>query len=91
MMMELFDFSRDSETQNFDSFKETQTDPFERKSWKRLLCGEGLGYILATFITFALGVTLAIIVHIYVGPREVSIISKGLTTVSVCVSSSDLL
>lgn len=73
--MELFDFSQDPDSQNFDSFRETQTDPFERKSWKRLCCGKGTEYILATSITFALGVTLAIIVHIYVEPREVRMIS----------------
>lgn len=74
MVMELFDFSQDPETQNVDSFRETRTDPFEGKSWIPPYSSEGIKYILATFITFALGVTLAIILHFFVGHREVSII-----------------
>ncbi|XP_042563645.1 glutathione hydrolase 7-like [Clupea harengus] len=68
--IELCDFSCDPDIYSLDSFKETKSDPFERKSLKSLYCDEGLVRILAVCITFAVGVTLALVVHIYVGLPE---------------------
>ncbi|XP_041946496.1 glutathione hydrolase 7-like isoform X2 [Alosa sapidissima] len=68
-MTELRDTSGDPGSQSLDSFRETRSDPFERKSRKCRFCDEAK--FLATFITFSLGVTLVLVVHIYIAPPEV--------------------
>ncbi|KAL2091320.1 hypothetical protein ACEWY4_013583 [Coilia grayii] len=54
---ELDDLSRDpDDIQSLDTFKETRSDPFKRKFWKRLLCEEDLPRILIACVIFAVGV-----------------------------------
>ncbi|XP_062400990.1 glutathione hydrolase 7-like isoform X2 [Sardina pilchardus] len=66
---ELRDMCADPDGESLDSFRPTQSDPFERTSSKYHCCDE-IDCLLAACIAFALGVTLAMAVHIYIAPPE---------------------
>ncbi|XP_063071597.1 glutathione hydrolase 7-like isoform X2 [Engraulis encrasicolus] len=64
---ELDESSRDANhNEGSDYFKETKDDPFNRSFWRALL-EDGFTRIIVACVVFAGGVTISLILHIYIG------------------------